>query len=50
MMESIVCEDEADFHSVTNMNHEQEDETLDHDEQGGSNPNSNSLMVIKVTH
>ena len=30
------------------MNYEQEDEALDRDEQGGLNPNSNSLMMIKV--
>ena len=48
-MESIECEGDAEFHSVTDMNHEYQAEALDLDEQGGSNPYSNSLMVIKVT-
>ena len=49
MMESIECKGEAKFHSVTNMNHEQEGEAFDLNEQCGSNPGSNSLMVIKAT-
>ena len=48
-MESIEHEGEAKFHSVTNMNHEHKGEAFDLDEQGGSNPSSDSLMVIKVT-
>ena len=48
-MELINHKGEAKFHSVTNMNHEQEGEVLDTDEQVDSNPSSNSLMVHKVT-
>ena len=48
-MELIECEGEAKFHSVTNMNYEQEGESLDLDEQISSNPSSNSLMMSKVT-
>ena len=48
-MESIECAGEGKFHFVTNMNCEHEGEALDLDEQRGSNPNSNSLMMIKVT-
>ena len=48
-MESIKYEGEAKFHSVTNMNHNQEGEVLDLDKQVDSNPSSNSLMVSKVT-
>ena len=47
-MEPIECKGETDFHSVTNMNHEQEGEVLDLDGQVDSNPSSNSLMAIKV--
>ena len=49
MMESIEHEDEAEFHSVTDMNNEQEGEVLDLDDPVSSNPNSNSLMVSKFT-
>ena len=42
-MESIECEGESDFHSVTDINCEQEGEALDLGEQGGL------LMVSKVT-
>ena len=49
MMKSIECEGESEFLSVTNMNHEQEGEALELHQQGGSNPSSNSLVVIKVT-
>ena len=38
MMGSIECKGEAKFHSVTDMNHEQEGEVLDLVEMGGSNP------------
>ena len=31
---------EAEFHSVTDINHECDDETLKFDEQGGLNPSS----------
>ena len=48
-MESIKYEGEAEFPSVTNMICKQEGEALDLDEQAGSNPSSNSLMMIKVT-
>ena len=48
-MESIECEGETKFHSVTNMNHEQEGGVLDFDNQVDLNPSSNSLMVSKVT-
>ena len=48
-MESIECEGEAEFHSVTHINCKQESEGLDLDEQVNSNPSSNSLMVSKVT-
>ena len=48
-MESSECKGEAQFHSVTNTNHKHEGEALDLDELRGSNPSSNSLMVIKVT-
>ena len=48
-MELIECKGETKFHSVTNMNHEQEGEDLDPDEQVDSNPSSNSLMVSKVS-
>ena len=49
MIESIEHKGEAKFHSVTDMNCKQEGEALDLDEQVGSNPSSNSLMVSKVT-
>ena len=48
-MELIKCEGEAEFHSVSDMNHKQEGEGLDLDEQVNSNPNSNSLIESKVT-
>ena len=48
-VESIECKSEAKCHSVTDMNHEQEGEVLDLDEQVGSNPSLNSVMVSKVT-
>ena len=48
MMELIECEGEANFQSVTYMNHKQEGEALDLDKQRGSNSSSNALMVIKV--
>ena len=48
-MESIECKGEAEFHSVTNMNCKPEGDALDLDELRGTNPSSNSLMVIKVT-
>ena len=41
-MELIECEGEAEFHTVTNMNHEEEGEVLDL-EQGSSNPSSNYI-------
>ena len=49
MMELIECKGEAEFHSVTNINHTQEGEVLDLDEMGSSNSSSNSFMVSKVT-
>ena len=49
-MESVEYKGKAEFHSVTDMNCGQEGEALDLDEQGGSNPSSDSLMVIKVTY
>ena len=48
IMETIECKGEADFHSVTDMNHKHEGETLELDEQGGLNPSSKSLVVIKI--
>ena len=45
----IECKGEAEFHSVINTNCEQEGKVLHLDEQVGSNPSSNSLMVCKVT-
>ena len=48
-MEWIECKGEAKFHSVTDANCKQKGEVLDLDEQVDSNPNSNSLMVSKVT-
>ena len=48
-LELIEHKGETNFHSVTNMNHEQEGEVLDIDEQVNSNPRPNSLMVSKVT-
>ena len=38
MMESIQCEGESEFHSLTDMNCEQVAEVLDLNEQVGSNP------------
>ena len=49
MMQSIECEGEAKFHSVTDMNCKQEGEVSDLDDQVGSYPSSNSLMVSKIT-
>ena len=43
------CKGEAQFYCVTNMNHEQEGEALDLEEEGGSNPSSNSLLVSDIT-
>ena len=48
-MEPIKCKGETDFHSVTDMNHEQEGEVLDLDKQVDPNSSSNTLMVSKVT-
>ena len=48
-MESIEQKGEVEFHFVTNMNCEHEGEALNLDELRGSNPSSDSLMVIKVT-
>ena len=39
-METIECEGEVEFHSVTNVNCAHEGETSELDEQGGSNPSS----------
>ena len=48
-MELIEHECKTKFHSISNMNWEQEGEVLDMHEQVDLNPNSNSLMVSKVT-
>ena len=48
-MELIKCEGETDFHSVTDMNCEQEGEVLDLNEQVDPNFNTNTLVVSKVT-
>ena len=45
----IECEGETEFHSVTDMNCEQEGEVLDIHDQVDSNLSSNSLIVRKVT-
>ena len=37
-MELIECKGEAKFHSVIDMNHEQEGEVLDLDDMGSSKP------------
>ena len=48
-MEPIECKGENDFHSVTDVTHEQESEVLDLDEWVDLNPSSNSFMVTNVT-
>ena len=48
-MESIQHECQTEFHSISNMNHEQGGEVLDMDEQVDLNPTSSSLMVSRVT-
>ena len=48
-METSECKCETKFHSVTNMNCEQEGENLYLDEQIDLKPISNSLMLSKVT-
>ena len=48
-MELIDWKCETKFHSICNMNCQQEGEVLDMDEQVSLNPTSNSLMISKVT-
>ena len=49
-METSEHKCETEFHSVSNMNCEQEGKILDMDEKIDLNPTSNSLMLSMVTH